>query len=507
MGNMGPFEQLMNGFLNLISITNLLACFAGSFLGTIVGVLPGVGPAATMTFMLPFTLGVSPETGLIMLTGIWFGSQYGGSTTSILVNIPGEAASVVTCIDGYQMTKKGRGGAALTLSATGSFIAGTIGIIGLQFFAPSLAKAALMFGPPEYLAFMLLAFILLLSLAGESPAKGLVMFGLGFWVSAIGLSDLDGIPRFNFGSDNLIMGIEFVPVAVGIFGVTEILSIAIEKYVPPIMTKVRIRDLYPNRDEIKRSVGPTFRGSILGFFMGLLPGPCTIISTFIAYTIEKKLSKTPQEFGKGMVEGVVGPESANNSAVMGSMVPLLTLGIPFAAPSVIMLAGLRMHNVYPGPLLFIDTPHIFWTFIAAMYLGNLILLVLNLPLVGLFARIAMIRPSLLMPFVSIICLIGVYSMRNSFFDVWIMIFSGFIGLLFRKWGFPIAPLVIGMVLGPMTEINLRKTLIMFDGSLFPMFSSPIAGTFLGCSLAIIVFMTWRHFWRRHQTPNRDKPLP
>ena len=491
---MEAVDQLVQGFFNLLSIKNLLACFVGTFLGTMVGVLPGVGPAATMAFLLPFTLGLAPETGLIMLTGVWFGSQYGGSTTSILVNIPGEAASVVSCIDGYQMTKKGRGGAALAMSAIGSFVAGTVGIIGLQFFAPFLATAALAFGPAEYLAFLILAFILLLGLAAESPARGLVMFGLGFWISTIGLSPMDGVPRFSFGSESLISGIEFVPLAVGLFGMSEILFVGIQTYVPPIMAKVRIRDLYPTREEVKRSVGPTFRGSFIGFFMGLLPGPCTILSTFMSYTVEKKISKTPENFGKGMIEGVVGPESANNSAVMGSMIPLLALGIPFAAPSAIMLAGLRMHNVYPGPLLFTEAPQIFWTFIAAMYLGNLILLLLNLPLVGFFARIAMTRPSVLLPFVSILCLVGTYSMRNSFFDVWVMLFSGVFGLLFRRWDFPVAPLIIGVVLGPMTEVSLRKTLVMFDGSLLPIFQRPIAALFIVSSLAAVAYLLGRS-WR------------
>lgn len=483
--------QLLQGFLDLLTVKNLLACFIGSFLGTIVGVLPGVGPAATMTFMLPFTVGMGPETGLIMLTGVWFGSQYGGSTTSILVNIPGEAASVISCIDGYQMTKQGRGGAALAMAAIGSFVAGTIGIVGLQFCAPFLGAAALSFGPAEYLTFMLLAFILLLSMAGESPAKGMVMFGLGFWISGIGLSPMDGVARYSLGSEGLISGIEFVPLAVGLFGVTEILIVSIQTYVPPIMAKVRLRDLYPNRDEIRRSVAPALRGSIIGFFMGLLPGPSTILSTFLSYSVEKKISKTPERFGTGMIEGVVGPESANNSAVMGSMIPLLALGIPFAAPSAIMLAGLRMHNVLPGPLLFTDAPRVFWTFIAAMYLGNFILLLLNLPFVGLFARIAMTRPAVLMPFVSIVCLVGTYSMRNSFFDVWVMIVSGVVGLLFRRWKFPVAPLIISVVLGPMLEVNLRKTLVMFDGSLLPVFGRPLAAVFLAASVMVVGAMAWR----------------
>jgi putative tricarboxylic transport membrane protein len=481
---------LIQGFLNLLTVPNLTACFVGSFLGTLVGVLPGVGPAATMTFMLPLTVGLAPETGLIMLTGVWFGAQYGGSTTSILVNIPGEAASVISCIDGHAMTKNGRGGAALAMSAVGSFIAGTIGIIGLQFFAPVLASAALSFGPAEYLAFLIFAFVLLLGLAADSPAKGLLMFGLGMWISIIGLSQMDGTARFTYGVDDLMLGIDFVPLAVGLFGVSEILVVGIGTFVPPVLSRVSLRDLYPTREEVRRSVAPTLRGSIIGFFLGLLPGPATILSTFLSYTVEKRVSKTPEKFGTGMIEGVVGPESANNSAVMSSMIPLLCLGIPFAAPSAIMLAGLRMHNVYPGPLLFTDSPRIFWTFIAAMYLGNVVLLLLNLPLVGLFAKVAMLRPALLLPVVSIICLVGTYSLRNSMFDVWVMIGSGVAGLLLRHWNYPVAPLLIGVVLGPMVENNLRKTLVMFDGSLLPMVQRPIAAGFIAATILAVAGLVW-----------------
>jgi len=477
-------------------MVNLLACFIGALVGTIVGVLPGLGPTATMALMLPFTLKYSPETGLIMMAGVWFGSQYGGSTTSILVNIPGEAASVVTCIDGYQMTKKGRAGAALALVAVGSFIAGTIGIIGLQFFAPILGNAALSFGPPEYLAFMVFALILLSNLSSDAPLKGFLMVGLGLFISSIGINPLDSYPRFTFGSNKLMLGIEFLPLAMGFFGIAEILSIAVETYALPMVKKLRLKELYPNKEEIKRSISPTFRGSVLGFFCGLLPGPCTVISTFISYSLEKRLSKNPQEFGKGAVEGVVGPESANNSAVMGSMIPLLTLGIPFAAPSAVMLAGLRMHNVEPGPLLFQTNPDIFWTFIAAMYLGNLMLLILNLPLVGFFGRIATLRPQMLMPFISVICLVGVYSVRNSIFDVWVMIIGGVIGFFFRKWNFPIAPFIIGVVLGPMTENSVRQTLMMFRGDMTRIFDRPIALTFLSVTLAFIIFRISYPFLRR-----------
>jgi putative tricarboxylic transport membrane protein len=443
-----------------------------------------------------------PETGLIMMAGIWFGSQYGGSTTSILVNIPGEAASVVTCIDGYQMAKKGRAGAALALVAGGSFVAGSIGIIGLQLFAPILGNAALSFGPPEYLAFMILAFILLSNLSGDSPLKGCLMVGLGLFVSSVGINPLDSYPRFTLGSEKLMLGIEFLPVAMGFFGITEILNIAVETYTLPMVKRLRFRELYPNKEEMRRSISPTLRGSVLGFFCGLLPGPCTVISTFISYSLEKRLSKAPQEFGKGAVEGVVGPESANNSAVMGSMIPLLTLGIPFAAPSAVMLAGLRIHNVEPGPLLFRTHIDIFWTFIAAMYIGNIMLLILNLPLVGFFGRIATIRPQLLMPFISVICLVGIYSVRNSIFDVWVMIISGVIGYFFRKWNFPIAPFIIGVVLGPMTENSFRQSLMMFRGDLTRFFDRPVALTFLSVAAAFVVlkisFVLLRRRFRRQQ---------
>ncbi len=485
---------LLTGFANSFTTVNLVACFTGAVIGTLVGVLPGLGPTATMVLMLPFTLPYGPTTGLIMMTGVWYGAMYGGSTTSVLVNIPGEAASVVTCIDGYQMCKKGRAGAALALVAAGSFVAGTIGLLGLQFFAPLLGNAALSFGPPEFLCFMILAFVLLSNLSAEAPLKGASMIALGLFLSTIGINPMDSFPRFTFGSEKLMLGIDFLPIAVGLFGISEILSTALEKYVKPVINKIRLRELYPDREEIRRSIFPMLRGSILGFFVGLLPGPCTVISTFVSYSLEKRISKTPEKFGHGAVEGVVAPESANNSAVMGSMIPLLTLGIPFAAPSAIMLAGLRMHNVEPGPMLFTTHPDVFWTFIAAMYLGNLMLLVLNLPLVGAFARIAVIRPQILLPVISLICLVGVYSVRNSLFDVWVMIGAGVVGLFLRKWRFPIAPFIIGVVLGPTTENSLRQTLLMFKGDVSLIVDRPLSMTLLALAAAFLAYKFTASLW-------------
>ena len=483
---MDQFSMLMGGFVNSLSPVNLMSCFLGAVVGTIVGVLPGLGPVATMALMLPFTLKFGPEAGLIMMAGVWFGSQYGGSTTSILVNIPGEAASVVTAIDGHQMAKKGRAGPALTLVAIGSFVAGTLGIMGLQFFAPLLGMAALTFGPPEFLAFMIFAFLLLSNLSGDSILKGMLMIFLGLFISSVGANPMDSYPRFTYGSHYLMSGIDFLPLAMGLFGISEIFNLALETYKPPVLQKLRLKDLLPSRNEIKRSVGPTLRGS-LAFFMGLIPGPSTVISTFISYSIEKKISKHPAEFGSGAVEGVVGPESANNAAVMGSMIPLLTLGIPFAAPAAVMLAGLRMHNIEPGPMFFSTHPDIFWTFVAAMYLANCMLLVLNLPLVGIFAKIALIRPQILMPVISLICLIGVYSIRNLIFDVWVMIAAGAVGYCLRKWKFPIASFIIGIVLGPTTENSVRQSLMMFKGDMSLIFNRPIATAFLALTSVFVLY--------------------
>jgi putative tricarboxylic transport membrane protein len=480
-------EHLLNGFIIAFSPGILLACFLGVALGTIVGVLPGLGPTATMSLMLPFTLKLGPETGLIMMAGVWYGAMYGGSTTSILVNIPGEAASVITCIDGYQMAKKGRAGAALALVAIGSWIAGTIGNIGLQMFAPPLAQAALAFGPPEYLALMILAFVVLSNLTGDSPLKGYLMVILGLWLGTIGIDPISAAKRFTFGSYDLMAGIDFLPIAMGLFGITEILAIAVETYVPSMLEKVKFRQLYPNKEEANRSIAPVIRGSVLGFFVGLLPGPAPTVSTFLSYSLEKRLSKTPEKFGTGMVEGVVGPEAANNSAVAGAMIPLLALGIPFAPPAAVLLAGLRMHHVDPGPFLFQQAPQIFWGFIASMYIGNVMLLILNLPLVGLFAKIAMLRPQVLMPIVSIVCLAGVYSIRNSLFDIWIMIGMGVLGFFLRKWGFPVAPLVIGLILGPVTENSFRQSSMMFLGRFQLIFQRPVALVLLGATVAFIIF--------------------
>lgn len=488
-------EHLIDGFISFLSAKYILACFLGAGIGTLIGVLPGLGPATTMALMLPFTLSQGPMFGLIMLSGIFCGAMYGGSTTSILVNIPGEAGSVVTCIEGYEMAKKGRGGAALALVAGGSFIAGTISILLMHLFAPLLADAAIAFGPPEYFALMVFCFTVISNLSGDAPAKGFLMLAVGVFLSIVGICPLTSVPRFAFGSNDLMSGIEFLPVAVGMFGLAEIISLTARDYAPPEIKRVSLQDLYPSREEIKRAAKPILRGSVVGFFLGLIPGPSAVTATFISYAIEKKLSKKPQEFTHGAVEGVVGPESANNSAAVSSLIPLLTLGIPFNAVSAILLASLMMHNVIPGPLLFQNSPEIFWTLIAALYIGNIILLILNLPLVGAFSYLARLRPQILMPFVCIICLLGVYSVRSSIFDVWVMVFAGVVGVFFRKRNYPVAPLVIGLILGPMTENNFRKSLMMFEGNLSGFLNSPIALSLFCLTAAVMVYKVFSSWLR------------
>jgi len=471
---MTGIEYLLQGFQVALTPTNLMINMIGVIIGTLVGVLPGLGPMGAVAIMLPLSVRYGPLAGLIMLAGVWYGAQYGGSTTSILVNIPGEASSVITCIDGYQMARKGRAGAALAISAIGSFIAGTIGIIALQLFAPPLANAALSFGPPEYLAVMLFAFVALTTLTGESPLKGALMIAFGAFLSTIGIDRIAGVQRFTMDIPVMMYGINFVPVAIGLFGIAEVIRITLDPYAPSSLKSVRFRELYPNREEVRRSIMPILRGSLIGSFFGLLPGTPAVMASFTSYSLEKNLSPRKEEFGRGAIEGVAGPESSNNSAVVLALVPLLCLGIPFAPAAALLLAGLEIHNVNPGPMLFRDHPNIFWGFVAAMYIGNFLLLVLNLPLVGLFARVATLRAQILMPIIGILCLIGCYTIRMALFDVWVMLGAGLGGFFLSRLGFSMVPLVIGLVLGHILEDNLRVTIQWMNGEISYLWGRPIA---------------------------------
>jgi len=494
---MDVLQQLMMGFEVAATPYNLMWAFIGALVGTIVGVLPGIGPLGSMAILLSFTLNMEATTAMIFFAGIYYGSMYGGSTTSILLNIPGEAASVVTCIDGYQMAKKGRGGAALTLSAVGSFVAGTLSIIGLMFAAAILADAALKFGPPEFFAIGAVGLLFLVRLSSGSFIKNLIMLLIGLALSTVGTDRLHGTGRFTFGINELGQGVEFLPVAMGLFGIAEVMLNAVEKNELGEIIKVRMRDLLPTLVEWKRSIAPIFRGSVLGFFIGLLPGPSPVISTFVSYMVEKKSSKHPEEFGKGAIEGVVGPESANNAAVGGAYVPLLALGVPFTPAMAVVVGALMLHGITPGPMLMMEKPQLFWGVIASMYLGNVMLLVLNLPLVQVFGQITKVPKPILLPLITLMCLVGVYSVNSSYVDLYVLALFGIIGFFLRDLGFSPAPLVLALVIGPMMETAMRESLMINQGAIAPMIFRPIAGTiYLAAVLALILPLLFRMLRRK-----------
>ena len=483
---MEALQWLITGFSIACTPENLLYALGGAVIGTIVGVLPGIGPLGSMAILLSFTLNMEPLTAMIFFAGIYYGSMYGGSTTSILLNIPGEAASVVTCMDGYEMAKKGRAGGALTIAAVGSFIAGTLSIIGLMFAASALADTALKFGPPEFFAIGLVGLLILIRLSEGSLAKNSVMLMLGLAVSTIGTDRLIGTERFTFGINDLGQGVEFLPVAMGLYGIAEVMTAAMEKDEKSDLIKFKMRDLLPTAEEVKRSVAPIFRGSFLGFFIGLLPGPSPVISTFVSYMAEKKLSKNPQEFGKGAIEGVAGPEAANNAAVGGAYVPLMALGIPFTPAMAVVVGALMLHGITPGPTMIAERPQLFWGLIASMYIGNVMLLVLNLPLVQLFVQIMKVPKQLLLPLIVLLCLVGVYSVNSSYVDLAVLIVFGVVGYVLRDIGYSPAPLVLALVIGPMMETALRQSLMTSQGDISALFMRPISGTLYVAT--ILVFL-------------------
>jgi len=471
-----------HGILSSLLITlqpvNVLACFIGAVIGTLVGVLPGLGPAAAMALVLPLTLKLGPTAGLIMLAGIYYGAMYGGSTTSILVNVPGEPASVVTTLDGYAMARKGRAGAALAIAAIASFVAGTFSVIALQLFAPLLARSALAFGPAEYFALTVLGIVLLSNMSGRSRIKSLLMMMIGLMLSTIGMDPVGAVERFSFGIVSAQGGVSFIAVTTGLFGVAEVLSFMTEKKKEVELAPVKFRELYPSREELKRSAAPMARGSVLGFLIGLLPGPAATIAAFSSYGFERRISKRKREFGEGAIEGVAGPEAANNAAAGGAMVPLLSLGLPFTPTTAVLLGGMLLHGITPGPLLMRDQPDVFWAVIGSFYLGNVMLLILNLPLVGVFARVVRIAPQYLMPTVLILCVIGAYGDNSNLFDVWVMLGAGVAGYLMRRYGYEPAPLVVGLVLGTVMERSLRQTMIISRGEIGGLWDSPLSAIIL-----------------------------
>jgi len=463
---------------------NLLYCFAGVFIGTMIGVLPGIGPTAAMSLLLPVTFVSSPEAGIIMLAGIYYGSMYGGSTTAILVNIPGEAASVVTTLDGYQMARQGRAGAALGMAAIGSFIAGSVAVIGLMLVAPTLARFAVKFGPAEYFSLIILGLSMLIYLTQGSILKALMMAFLGLILGLVGIDSFTGQQRLTFGQMALVDGVGLVPIIMGLFGVAEILC-NIEQKLERVVFSARLRGLLPTRQDWKESAMPIARGSVLGFFLGVLPGGGGVIASFVSYAIEKRLSKHPERFGKGAIAGVAGPEAANNAGAGGGFIPLMTLGIPSNVVMALLLGAFMVHGLQPGPLLMTQAPQVFWGIIASMYIGNLMLLILNLPLIGIWVQLLKVPYKYLFPVILVFCVIGVYSISNSIFDLYVMIAFGILGYFFRKIGFEPAPLVLAVMLGPMLEDNLRKALILSGGDFTTFVSRPISAVCLGIAVLVL----------------------
>jgi putative tricarboxylic transport membrane protein len=475
----------MYGFHVAFQLNNLLFSAIGVLLGTLVGVLPGIGPVGAMALLLPATFGLSPTTSLIMLAGIWYGCQYGGSTTSILVNIPGEATSVMTCLDGYQMARRGRAGPALAIAAWASFIAGTISIVGLMLLAVPLGEQALRFGPPEYFSLMVAGLVLLTFMAQKSFMKAIMMAAAGILLSTIGLDLLTGLPRFTFGLDELVDGVSISPMVMGLFGIAEILD-SLDDTAEAGVLSGTIGHLYPSVKDWLQSKWAIVRGTLIGFILGILPGGGAILSTFVAYAVEKKVSKHPEAFGKGAIEGVAAPEAANNAAAESALIPLLSLGIPPNVNMAMLFSALVIHGIQPGPLLIANHPDIFWGLIASMYIGNILLLVLNLPLVGIWVKVLKIPSKLLFPLILLFCLIGAYTVSGAIFDVYVMLFFGVVGYLTRKFGYDIAPLVLAYVLGRRLEQSLRQSLLMSQGSFTIFFTSPISAIALGIAMLLLI---------------------
>ena len=498
---MEQISGLLYGFSIALTWNNLFFCFLGALVGTLVGVLPGLGPAATVALLLPITFKLEPVSAIIMLAGIFYGAMYGGSTTSILLNIPGEAASVVTCIDGYQMAKKGRAGPALAIAAIGSFIAGTIGVIGVNFLAPPLADFAVRFGPPEYFALTLFGLFLAAYLASTSIVKGLIMVCLGLLLDMIGIDPIAGIPRFSFGILPLQEGLDFVPLAMGLFGITEIL-INTERAMKTELVASRVGRIWMSMQDWAEAKWAMIRGSLIGFFVGLLPGGGAVIGSLISYAVEKRSSRHPEKFGQGAIEGVAGPEAANNAAATGSFIPLLTLGIPGNPTIAMIFAALMIHGVTPGPLLIAEKPEIFWGVIASMYIGNGVLLLLNLPLVGIWVQVLRVPYFILAPFVVLLCIVGVYSTRTNVFDIWVMIIFGIIGYILRKLAFEPGPLLLAFVLGTISERAFRQSLLMSKGSPLIFFERPVSAALMILLIVLIGMQIAFLFRKKSQSINQ-----
>lgn len=482
---MDIFASLMQGFVTVLTPFNLWMATIGCFFGTIIGILPGLGPGATIAILLPLTFGMDATPAMIMMTSIYYGAKYGGSTTSILVNVPGEGASVVTCFDGYAMARQGRGGVALGISAIGSFVAGIIGTVGLIFVCVPLAQFSLRFGPAEYFSLIVMGMLTIVFVGGKSITKSLISAVVGLALGVVGSDVVQGAPRFVYDIPQLMDGISFVTVVMGVFGIGEVL-VSAEERLKMKTVDVKFKNLWPTIKDVSDSKWAILRGSAVGFFVGALPGAGSTIASFISYGIEKGAAKNPERFGKGAIEGVAGPEAANNSACSGAMVPLLALGIPGSGATAVMLGALMLYGLRPGPMLFTTSPDFVWALIASMFIGNIILLVMNLPMVPLFALSLRLPYRYLYPAILLICLIGAYSLNGSVYDVWVMLIFGIAGYFMKKYDIPGGPMVIALVLGPMLEYNLYRALALSLGSPATFFTRPISATLLAMAGLMVV---------------------
>jgi putative tricarboxylic transport membrane protein len=478
---MSILADLAAGFAGALTPWNLLMCFAGVFAGQLVGALPGIGPSAAIALLLPLTFGGDPTSAIILFAGIYYGAQYGGTLTSVLISVPGEPSSVMTSLDGHQMALKGRAGTALGIAAIGSFFAGTIATLGLMLLAPPLARAALAFGPPEYFALVVLG-LTALAAVGGSVLKGLSAGVFGLLISTIGIDQQTGVARFAFDQVWLLDGIGFIVITVALFGIGEVLS-SVGKPAPAPITKVG--NVLPSREEWRQSRMPILRGSVIGFLVGVLPATGATIASFLAYIVEKKVSRHPEKFGTGAIEGVAGPEASNNAAAGGAMVPMLALGVPGSGTTAIILGALIMFGIRPGPELFDKNSALVWTVIASMYIGNVMLLVMNLPLAGVFAKLLRVPYPYLYPPILALCVAGVYSQANSIQDVWMLLGFGVLGWLMMRYDWPAAPMILGLVLGTIFENSLRQSMTLSHGSLTIFFTRPISAFLLACSLFAI----------------------
>jgi len=498
----GPLAPVIDGFQVVLEPTNLLYCLIGVLVGMLIGVLPGLGPAATIAILLPLTFTLEPVTAIIMLAGIFYGAQYGGTITSVLLRLPGEASSVVTVFDGYAMARKGRAGTALGIAAIGSFVGGTVSIIALTLVAPVVASIALDFGPPEYTVLALLGILLVATVSNGGRTKALTAACLGLLLATVGRDAFTGTQRFTFESLSLADGLDFVPIAMGIFGIGEILY-NLEARHTAVRAPAKVADVWPSRRDLRQASGAIGRGSVLGFLLGILPGGGATLSSLAAYALEKRRSTTPERFGAGAIEGVAAPETANNAAATSSFIPLLTLGIPANATMAVIFGALMIQGVTPGPQLVQDDPELFWGVVNSMYVGNILLLIMSIPLVGVFVKILRVRASVLAPITVLITLVGVYTVDNSVFDILLVVIFGLLGYLMKKFGFEPGPLVLAFVLGSLLESSLRRSLLVFDGDPTGFATRPISGGLLALLVVVVAVPLARSLRKRRRERRVD----